>query len=167
MIIRYGEKGKCWSSYLDCCLRNKTITFDHSLDLSRTKQNNFERLSRSRDFSKEPLSPGRLTMMCLWMRTSFLHFHQLLKPQHCHLSLRPGHKHNLNQALEFTSSNQHRVLSSTPQLCPILVSPTTYKEFNADHNWLVHKKLLGALSRRNALQAYHCSQLISVHRRFS
>ena len=38
MIMRYGEKGKCWSNYLDYCLRNKTISFGDSLKLSSTEQ---------------------------------------------------------------------------------------------------------------------------------
>lgn len=65
MIMRYGEKGKCWSTYLDCCLQNKTITFDESLELSRTKQKKIlfklreiikER--KSRDFTNDPMSPS-------------------------------------------------------------------------------------------------------------
>ena len=65
MIIRYGEKGKCWSSYLDYCLRNKTISFDESLDLSRTKQKKILAKLReivkerqSRDYSKDPMTPS-------------------------------------------------------------------------------------------------------------
>ena len=65
MIIRYGEKGKCWSSYLDFCLRNKTISFDESLDLSRTKQKKILTKLReivkerqSRDYSKDPMTPA-------------------------------------------------------------------------------------------------------------
>ena len=64
MIMRYGEKGKCWSNYLDYCLRNKTISFSDS-QLSRTKQKRIlskvreivkERLSR--DFASEPMTPA-------------------------------------------------------------------------------------------------------------
>ena len=64
MIMRYGEKGKCWSTYLDYCLRNKTISFSDS-QLSRTKQKKIlskvreivkERLSR--DFATEPITPA-------------------------------------------------------------------------------------------------------------
>ena len=64
MIMRYGEKGKCWSNYLDYCLRNKTISFSDS-QLSRTKQKKIlskvreiikERLSR--DYASEPMTPA-------------------------------------------------------------------------------------------------------------
>ena len=64
MIMRYGDKGKCWSNYLDYCLRNKTISFSDS-QLSRTKQKKIlskvreivkERLSR--DFASEPITPA-------------------------------------------------------------------------------------------------------------
>ena len=64
MIMRYGEKGKCWSTYLDYCLRHKTISFNDS-QLSRTKQKKIlskvreivkERLSR--DFANEPMTPA-------------------------------------------------------------------------------------------------------------
>ena len=64
MIIRYGEKGKCWSNYLDYCLRNKTISFSDP-QLSRTKQKKIlskvretvkERLSR--DYASEPMTPA-------------------------------------------------------------------------------------------------------------
>ena len=65
MIMRYGEKGKCWSSYLDYCLRNKTISFDESLELSRTKQKKILSKLReivkerqSRDFSQDPVPPS-------------------------------------------------------------------------------------------------------------
>ena len=64
MIMRYREKGKCWSNYLDYCLRNKTISFSDS-QLSRTKQKKIlskireivkERLSR--DYASEPMMPA-------------------------------------------------------------------------------------------------------------
>ena len=64
MIMRYGDKGKCWSNYLDYCLRHKTISFSDS-QLSRTKQKKIlskvreivkERLSR--DFASEPITPA-------------------------------------------------------------------------------------------------------------
>ena len=34
MIQRYGEKGKCWSSYLKHCLEKGTLIFDKSLGLA-------------------------------------------------------------------------------------------------------------------------------------
>ena len=65
MIMRYGEKGKCWSTYLDYCLRNKTMSFDESLQLSRTKQKKFVSKIReivkerqSRDYSTQPMTPS-------------------------------------------------------------------------------------------------------------
>ena len=53
MIMRYGEKGKCWSTYLDYCLRHKTISFGDSLKLSSTEQTKI--LSKLQKVVKERL----------------------------------------------------------------------------------------------------------------
>lgn len=38
MVKRYGEKGKCWSNYLKCCLENNTVHFSNYLKLSSTQE---------------------------------------------------------------------------------------------------------------------------------
>ena len=53
MIMRYGEKGKCWSTYLGYCLRNKTISFGGSLKLSSTEQTKI--LSKLQEIVEERL----------------------------------------------------------------------------------------------------------------
>ena len=38
MVFRYGEKGRCWSSFLGACLRNSTLCFGNNLNLSDVKR---------------------------------------------------------------------------------------------------------------------------------
>ena len=38
MIMKYGEKGKCWSQYLKTCLDHDTLSIHSSVRLSSTEQ---------------------------------------------------------------------------------------------------------------------------------
>ena len=53
MIMRYGEKGKCWSTYLDYCLRKKAISFGDSLKLYSMEQTKI--LSKVQEIVEERL----------------------------------------------------------------------------------------------------------------
>ena len=38
MVERYGNRGKCWSTYLQFCLEHNTLSIDPSLEVSRAEE---------------------------------------------------------------------------------------------------------------------------------
>lgn len=38
MVQKYGEKGKCWSNYLQLCLEHDTLTVHHSLQVTKAEE---------------------------------------------------------------------------------------------------------------------------------
>ena len=61
MVLKYGEKGKCWSKYLKFCLDNHTFDFHDSVRVSEAEKSKC--IQELRSLVEEQCKPKHVTMV--------------------------------------------------------------------------------------------------------